>query len=383
MQFTRQFLAVPTAQFALLICACGTFSAMPAQADAQEAETSNVSENRETLNRWHEIIKDSQTDELGCFKLVFPQTRWEKSSCEVRTPNHGQLLSELLTLADSSRHKVEVHREFSVNSVSANTVGNRNDYVAQTAGHTWYAVGTFGTVTNVTSEKSVGGSGGILGQNKYMLQLNSQFGTSAQVCNGFGYSAGCVLWQQFFYAIGGPHSNGQGTDTTNAYMQYWVFPSRADYGNTGNRCPSGWYDVTQSSGYPACYRNSPAILAPTVPPNELHSLKLSAAAARGNSTVTFTYSGNAYAVTYPDILHLAEWWRATEFNVVGDLGLSQAQFNSAASITINLSVQDYTANPPACLNNGTATTGETNNLYLGTCKTLGGSTPSITFTESN
>jgi len=59
-----------------------------------------------------------------------------------------------------------------------------------------------------------------------------------------------------------------------------------------------------------------------------------------------------------------------------------ATFNSGPLITVNLQVNDGSTNAPSCLAND-GTTGETNNLNLGSCSATGGTSPYIQFTESN
>jgi hypothetical protein len=81
-------------------------------------------------------------------------------------------------------------------------------------------------------------------------------------------------------------------------------------------------------------------------------------------------------------LYISQVWNTGEFNVVGDAGGSEAEFNSGASITANLAVSDGSSRAPSCVADS-GTTGESNNLNLGSCTASGGSTPSIQFTESN
>jgi hypothetical protein len=76
-------------------------------------------------------------------------------------------------------------------------------------------------------------------------------------------------------------------------------------------------------------------------------------------------------------------WNQVEYNVVGDAGGSEAEFNtSGVSIKVNIAATDGSTSAPSC-EADTGTTGESNNLTLGSCTASGGSTPSISFTESN
>ena len=59
-----------------------------------------------------------------------------------------------------------------------------------------------------------------------------------------------------------------------------------------------------------------------------------------------------------------------------------AKFNSGSSITAKLAVTNGSTSAPSCVANS-GSTGESNNLNLGSCSTGSGSTPYIQFTESN
>jgi hypothetical protein len=80
-------------------------------------------------------------------------------------------------------------------------------------------------------------------------------------------------------------------------------------------------------------------------------------------------------------MYLSAGWTGSEFNVIGDGGGSEAEFNTGAALTDEIEVTDGTTNAPTCQSNG-GTTGETNNLDLGTCKATGGASPKISFKES-
>jgi hypothetical protein len=250
------------------------------------------------------------------------------------------------------------------------TAGNGNDYTLQTASLITQTVGTFPTVTGVTSEKGVGvaayGGGGILVANEYSLQINSSFASTTSACSGH---SGCTVWQQFVYA---PDYQVQGEAAV--FMQYWLI------GYGGRRCPSGW----GSDGAGDCYKNSAAATAPDVPATQLANVKLTGTVTSGgNDTVVFTNGTTAYSSSGKDsVLYLATVWKESEFNVVGNAGGSEADFNSGSSITVKVAVSDGSSTAPSCVA-GSGTTGESNNLNLGSCSASSGSTPSIQFTESN
>ena len=129
--------------------------------------------------------------------------------------------------------------------------------------------------------------------------------------------------------------------------------------------------------------NSRAVSAPNVAATSLGKLKLSGSVSSGRDTVIFTNGTQAYSASEADTtVHLGSWWKQSEFNVVGNAGGSEAVFNSGVSLTVNLVVKDGTTNAPTCIAND-GTTGESNNLNLGACKTASGTSPSISFTESD
>ena len=317
------------------------------------------------LKAWHEDLKNYTPVESGCFRTSYPSVQWEKVVCGPRPA------------FVSSHRGAAIAAAAREGRVPLETAGNGNDYVAQTAGTTQSGLGTFPVAKGITSEKSVGvaayGGGGILGNNEYSLQLNTDINPSSAACSAFGYTS-CYVWEQFVYSTAG---SGYPAET---FIQNWVFPSETDYNNRG--CPSGWQDAS-SPGSPACVANSQAVRVPNVAAANLASLKLSGTVSSGRDTVIFTDGAQAYSASESDsTVHLGSWWKQSEFNVVGNAGGSEAVFNKGVSITVNLVVKDGSTNAPTCLSND-GTTGESNNLNLGPCRTAAGASPSISFTESN
>jgi hypothetical protein len=325
---------------AALIGICCLLSVSAAQsADADAAARDN----------WRIVMSHSPFAGEGCFQATYPSIVWQQVECKethprthpiVRKPGEGQI------------------------------TGNGDDYVAESSGLTTGALGTFPTVTGVKSEKSVGvlafGDGGILGPNEYSLQLNTNFGSATAACEGH---SGCIVWQQFIYA-----TDYEVKGEAAVFMQNWLI----DFGSSA--CPKGF----SSDGEGDCFGNSNTVTAPDVSPTSLASLSLSAAAdAGGNDTVVFTDGTTAYSVSQADTtLDISQVWKESEFNVVGDAGGSRADFNKPVSITVKIALTDGSTSAPTCVANG-GTTGETNNLNLGTCSASSGSSPSIQFTESN
>jgi len=306
------------------------------------------------LNQWHEAIRRTSTPSEGCFHADYPSTVWKRDTC-VEVPLNA--------------HPHPVPRVKSVANGSAQSVGNGNDYAIQGLGLITQTVGSFPSVTGVTSENGVnvpfggGTSDGITGLNEYTLQINSQKTAPTKACNGH---PGCTVWQQFDYA---PDYTSKGS--AEVFMQYWLL----GYGN----CPIGW----EASGS-NCYKNSNAVSAPDVPATQLANLKLSASATSGgNDSVVFTNGATAYTIAAPDsVLYLSTIWTQSEFNVFGNSGGSQAQFNNGSSILVNVAITDGSTATPTCIPNA-GTTGETTNLNLGACTATRGPTPSIQFVETS
>ena len=126
------------------------------------------------------------------------------------------------------------------------------------------------------------------------------------------------------------------------------------------------------------------VSAPDVPATQLANVKLiGSATANGNDTVTFANGNTAYSISAKDsVVKLATVWTMSEFNVVGDGSYSSANFNADSSITVKVAATNGSTAAPTCAANA-GTTGETNNLNLGSCSVAGDSTPSITFPEAN
>ena len=333
------------------VAAAGLVSAFCLQ-PAFAAESTEAPVDAESIahNNWREFMTKNPAAEDGCFHAAYPSYAWEQVTCKALAPR-----------AHPAARKPKIAEE---------TTGNGNDYVASAAGLITKTVGTFTNVTGVTSETGVGvaafGGGGILGANEYTLQINTNFTGTTAACRGHN---GCTVWQQFIYS---PDYQVQGEAAV--FMQYWLI----NYGSS--RCPSGF----ESDGGGDCFGNSNAVAAPDVPITSLGTLKLSGSVvAGGNDTVVFNDGSQAFSISGKDSkLDIAQVWRQSEFNVVGNAGGSEADFNTGSSVTVKIALTDGSTSAPSCVANS-GSTGETNNLNLGSCSTAGGATPSVQFTESN
>jgi hypothetical protein len=283
---------------------------------------------------WREAISQTDVPSEGCFHASYPSLTWNKVECAVAPnvpykPRSGRI---------------------------SQTVGDGNDYAAEvTSGLISKTKGSFAKVTGVKTET------GLLGPNDYSLQLNSNFMNTA-ACSGARNPAKCLDWEQFVYSSG----------YDEAFMQYWLI-------NWFNPCPAGWFSYS-----PDCYTNSAAVAVPEEAITKLKTLKLTGSAKKsGVDTLVFTVGTEAYSTTGSDsVVDLATAWTESEFNIIGDGDGSQATFNSGSSLTVKVAVTNGTKNAPTCASDA-GTTGETNNLNLGSCTGTAAATPYIEFTESN
>lgn len=302
---------------------------------------------------WREDMAQIATPSEGCFHAAYPSIVWQQVACRTVSANHP--------------HPVPHYYLFG----SPMTAGNGNDYTIQTGSHLiTKAVGSFPTFSGVTSEKSVGvaayGDGGILGANEYSLQMNTQFSSTTSACKSH---SGCTVWQQAVYGTD-YDVTGQGS----LFWQDWLI------GYGGSSCPSGF----GSDGSGDCYKNSNLTQLADISPKSLAGVTMTITVANGgNDVVTLSSGGNVYSATQSDsTLKIASVMNTLEYNVVGDAGGSEAVFNSGVSASVKVAVTDGSTAAPSCVADS-GTTGESVNLNLGSCSASSGSSPSISFTESN
>jgi hypothetical protein len=315
---------------AALGAACFACGSSPADASSSSDEELASPDLLAAQAAWGEAIAAAPSSEEGCFRASYPSMTWEKVDC-VQAPTRVII------------HPFAVH---------ADTVGNGNDFAAQSAGRISKAVGTFPTVTGVKTESDNGTSNG------YSIQLNSNFMSGTAACKGV---SGCLSWSQFVYS----------SEEQSAFIQDWLIGI--------GTCPSGaWINA----GGGDCFKNSAAVSVPTIAITHLSTFKMSGSATSSKDSLVFTEQGKAFSTSQPDsTTNLSTAWNASEFNIIGDGGGSSATFNKGSSITVKIALTDGTTNAPSCVSKG-GTTGETNNLTLGKCTTGGGSSPFIQFTES-
>jgi hypothetical protein len=293
---------------------------------------------------WRTLIAHNPASGEGCFHASYPNLVWESVDCKVAQP---------------SVHPVHVKPTDAAEAVT----GSGNDYVGKAKGLITETSGGF-QVAGVTSEKGVGVAGygdqGTLGANEYDLQINTNANDTTTACAGH---SGCTVWQQFLYSTD-YYTKGEAA----VFMQYWLL------GWGSSACPNtSWIKDGKDGDGNDCYKNSAYVAAPDVAITDLGSLGLLGTVdAGGKDSVMFTHGSDAYSITGKDsVLDISSVWHESEFNVVGDNGGSRADFNSGSSITVTLILFDGSESAPTCVPNK-GTTGESNNLNLGTCKGFGG-----------
>jgi hypothetical protein len=316
--------------------AAGLVGSACLMAPAQAASTAQLQQS------WRASIARTVTPGKGCYEAAYPLTAWKEVAC-VTAPNIPYLPRS--------------------GAGAGQTTGDGNDYAAVTATPTSSATGSFPKVKGLTTETD-GGQ-----KNVYSLQLNSNFMSNDQACAGAANPSACLGWEQFVYS----------SSERAVFMQYWLI-------HFDKTCPGGWFTFS-ASGHTDCWKNSNAASAPQEPVTDLKSITLSGTAvASGVDTINFVDGAHAYSVTGQDsVMFLAAGWTESEFNIIGDGGGSAANFNAGTSLTVHIDLVDGTTAKPVCKADD-GTTGETNNLNLGTCKAKKGKgtkLPSVQFVESN
>jgi len=163
-------------------------AAMLTSASAQTAPptlTAPPTQTVPTREEWRAAMDALPTPQEGCFAATYPNVEWRQTVCVTapQRPYPPALGS------------------------STDLVGDGNDVSGYINTHITSAIGSFPTVTGVTSEEGYVGGEPPLVANTCSLQLNTQF-FSTKACNG---EADCEGWQQFVY------SSSEGV----AFMQYW------------------------------------------------------------------------------------------------------------------------------------------------------------------
>jgi len=289
----------------------------------------------------------------GCFQAPYPSKEWQEVACTT-TPNYP------MPPRRGPRPLV---------------VGSGNDISAQApTGFISTAIGSFDTVTNVTSESSPIGNTGPPVANAYTLQVNTNFFTTT-ACAG-SPNPGCRGWEQFVF---------ENTNTVaRAFIQYWLIQYNAP-------CPAGagWNQFSfTGSGDIYCFKNNPGgavAVTPLQPITNLASLSLNGTVSATADSVNLFVGSMGHARSGNNAVNAAAGWQSAEFNVFGDGGSSAggggATFNSGANIVPRTKILYGGNAPPVCVAQGF--TGETNNLSFGpTAPSASAPGPAVIFGES-
>jgi hypothetical protein len=294
---------------------------------------------------WRIAMAQLPLPRKGCFQSAYPSKEWREVPC-IAAPNYP------MPPRDGARPLV---------------VGNGDDVSAEApTGFISSAIGSFDSLTNVTSLSSpIGGSGAPVA-NAYTLQLNTDFFSSA-ACSGTGNPAECSGWEQFVFENTGTLGR--------ALIQYWLY--RYD-----NPCPAGW-NQHPAGTHIHCWRNNSggSVAVPNQPVANLGQLSLSGNVSAMADSVTLSDGGFAYAKAGDNSVNAAAGWRLAEFGVFGDGGGGQATFNNGADIVLRTRIFYGGNAPPICSAQGF--TGETNNLSFGPAAPAGSQPgPAVIFRES-
>ncbi|PPV05063.1 hypothetical protein XBLMG947_3146 [Xanthomonas bromi] len=310
------------------------------------------------MSSWETTIRQEAPAMEGCFRSTFPDMGWQAVRCMAPSPS----VPLPPTASRGDGHITTAHSD------SVFGAGNGADYAARTGKPTRSAIGSFPSVSGVTT-----------GVVDYSLQINTDTVSDPTTCTQFGYSS-CQAWQQFIYATDYDGKIGNGRSPV-VFIENWLYPGTAsEFQSIG--CPSGWKALPKIT---AGYRDSNLTSAPLVPLSQIGSMTLSASATAGGvDTVTLSVNGQAYSLSQnASTLNINRVWRQSEFNVFGnDDNSPLVSFNRGSRVTVKVAVNDGTTKAPVCLGDA-GTTFEQNNLTLGSCTASGGASPNITFTQSN
>src|SRR5262249_26707434 len=239
------------------------------------------------LHDWRKGMARVPTPKKGCFTSSYPSTEWQEVPCTT-APQRPY------PPARGGRRPDQI--------------GNGIDVSAQVTGHISEAIGSFDSVTGVTSVTDTDPHA----VSNFSLQLNANFFTTP-TCNGAAAPSACRGWQQFVYSNSGV-----------AFIQYWLI-------NYNTACPSGWFTFPHTTGTGNdCFKNgSNSANVPVQAVANLANLSLTGQAnAGGTDTIIMATGSNLYSAQIDDnVVNLAQGWQKAEFNIVGDCCGSESTFN--------------------------------------------------------
>lgn len=319
-------------------------------AQASPAQDSSPPELKQRTD-WRIAMAQVPLPRKGCFQSSYPARDWREVAC-VEAPNYPMPPK---------------------GGVRPLVVGNSNDVSARApSGFISTAIGSFDSLTNVTSLSGPIGNSGPSIANAYTLQININFFNNS-ICSGAAVPANCSAWQQFVFE----NNNA----SHRAFIQYWII----QYDNT---CPAGqsWNQIALD-GHTYCWKNNSggAVGTNAQPVGNFASLSLSGNVTGSSDTVTVSDGANVWARNGDNAVAAASGWTIAEFNVFGDGGNSasggMASFNAGADIVTRTRIFYGGRAAPVCTNQGF--TAETNNLNFGpTAPTAAQPGPAVIFRES-
>lgn len=287
-------------------------------------------EQRRQFDEYHIAMAQVPLPKKGCFTASFPDREWREVAC-VPAPDYPMLPKEGPVPLD---------------------VGGGNDIAAQApSGLISSAIGSFDSLTNVTSESGQVNATGPVVADAYTLQINSNFMTNTTICAGASVPANCRVWEQFVFE--------NNNVSHRAFIQYWII-------KYGNPCPTGqsWTPRT-IGGINYCYKNNTggAVSTTNQPVTNLRNVSLTGTVTATSDRVTFADGGTVWARNGDNAVGAASGWSIAEFNIVGDAGSGRASFNAGADMTLRTRIIYGGTAAPTCL--ATGFTGETSNLNFG------------------
>jgi hypothetical protein len=283
------------------------------------------------LDEWRISMAQVLLPKKGCFQSEYPSKEWHEVACIGPPPPDRPFMWKRsprpLNAGDG-------------NDISAK-VPMAGDLISS-------AFGSFESTTNVASEMGQVGGTGPQYADAYSLQLNTNaFPTTAEdFCDPFqGPNLGQLCsTEQFIYVNDGAAPGA----SYHAFIQYWMFNAP---------CLPGWKQYGNG-----CYRNSSmrAHVPGNQPASNLGQYMLSGTVTSTSDQVTFSVGGTMYGAPGDNLVDAAAGWTFAEFNVVGDGGGGQANFNTGAEVDVRNRIVYGGSGPPNCAAGGF--TGETNNL---------------------
>jgi hypothetical protein len=285
---------------------------------------------------WQIEMIDVTPPKKGCFEATYPNREWREVTC-VPGPDYP------MPPKGGPRPLI---------------VGAGDDIAAQApTGHISSAIGSFDTLTNVTSESGTIANSGPAVANAYTLQMNTDFFAGTAACNTAAVPANCTAWEQFVYENGGTFGR--------AYIQYWLV-------QYSKPCPAGQgWTSTPVANIPgtSCFKNNSGgtVPVPPQPITNLGNLSLTGSVGAAGDRVTLFDGTVLHSKDGDNAVDAAAGWTTAEFNVLGDggdsTGASQANFNPGAEIIVRTRINYGGRMAPGCL--ATGFTAETNSLSFG------------------